>query len=56
MADKSVALVVKVPSALKEDIQKLANDDQRSVGQYVRIVLTNHVEQKKSARAPYNEE
>ena len=42
-------LSFKVSSSLKADLQKLADADRRSLSQYLRIVLEEHVAANKAA-------
>jgi hypothetical protein len=41
-----------VDPALKEKLQKFAAEDQRSLAQYIQIVLKDHIEHRKSSGKP----
>jgi hypothetical protein len=45
---KTEALSYRVPGELKAELKKLADADRRSLGQYVQIILEEHVAAKKA--------
>jgi predicted DNA-binding protein len=52
-AEPTIPLSYRVPVRLRDELEKLAKADKRPLGQYLRIVLEEHVEQarKKAGKA-----
>jgi predicted DNA-binding protein len=49
-ANKQSVIITRVPSELKQKLQKLADNDNRKLGDYVRLTLSRHVESTKTKK------
>ncbi|MCZ6688641.1 MAG: hypothetical protein O7H41_03460 [Planctomycetota bacterium] len=49
-APKDAAILLKLPQALKDALQRMADDDSRPLATYIRLTLLRHVESKKGGK------
>jgi predicted DNA-binding protein len=54
VAKGNIRLPVTIPKSLRDQLEKLANDDNRTIGNYIKNLLIKHVEEKTGVR--FNEQ